>query len=130
MEGNGFADRASLEKKKVRRYTVCDRDGEKYRLQSLNALELSAFHAYPLDKLGHVDQKRAAQQKPLLVSLTWVDGNGSRICSGSDLSWLEEVDGGIISAIYDAAYAHCHIGKDGVAEQRKNSETTTAADSP
>ena len=130
MEGNGFADRASLLGAKARRYTEAEILGKKYRFQSLNEREKSEYDARPLDKSGNIDQKKVSQQKRRLIVATLVDGAGTRILTDADLPLLEEIDGAITGALYDAAHAHCGIGKDGVAEQQKNSETTHADASP
>lgn len=125
-----LVDRASLLGAKARRYTEVEIDGKTYRLQSLNEREKSEYDSRVIDKSGHIDQKSAAKQKRHLLILALVDENGTRLLTNADLPALEELDGGLTGALYDAAIKHCGIGKDGVAEHKKNSETTTADDSP
>lgn len=120
MSEQNRADRASLLGNKARRYAEVEIHGKVYRFQSLNEREKSEYDASVVEKSGEVSVKKVAQQKRRLLVKTLVDDAGTRILTEQDLPALEEVDGGLTSALYDAAAAHCGIGKSKVADEEKN----------
>jgi len=119
-----FADRATLLGARARRYTEVAIDGVRYRFQSLNERERSEYDSRVVEKTGTIDIKKVAQQKRRLIVATLVDKDGTRMLTDKDLPALEELDGKLTSALYDAAAEHCGIAKGKGDEHEKNSEPT------
>ncbi len=120
-----FASREQFMALKNRRYDVVESLGIKFRIQSLSEAEKSAFETEVYFDGEKRRRERMLNAKRKLVILCLVDEAGAALLDDDDVSELGEVDGVVISAIYDAAFIHCGFAKGDVDNLAKKNSAET-----
>lgn len=132
MEANAqLATREALISRAKRRYTHVDLpDGTRARLRNLTEREKSQFEADLLTDRGSLRKNRLEDAKRRLIVQTVVDAAGDLVLQPGDVKLLEEQDGALTSALYDAARKHCGFDVDDLEGLVKNSAGIHADGSP
>ncbi len=131
MTTNNLISRDALLGKTARRYMTVDLPGgEKARIQSLTELEKSEFEFAVISTKGKALRSKMVIARRTLVVLCLVDNDGKRILSDADLDALAQIDGAVISAIYDEARIHCGFEEGDIEGLAKNSESVPVEGSP
>ena len=122
-KGTSRKDLLALCRRRVTTVTVGEMT---FRLQNLTEGEKSRYERGVLGKNGIV--REDARRKLLVLCL--VDDDGKPWFSMADLDALGELDGAVLSSLFDAAMAHVGFQSEDIDELVKNSQAIHAAPSP
>lgn len=108
-EHNGYATRDALFGQPLkRRLADVEVKGQKFRLQSLNDRELSHLNASVYGEDGDVDAAQAAMLNARWIVACCVDADGQPMFAESDVTQIQELDGGFVLALGAACREHVH----------------------
>lgn len=105
-------------------------DGRKLRLRSLTDREKSDYENEILTSKGGLNHSKVKAARRRLIVLCAVDEHNEVMLSAADVARLEEVDGAVTSAAYDAARIHCGFEAGDIEGLVKNSELIPDCSSP
>lgn len=108
-EKNGYATRDELFGQPLkRRLADVEVNGRKFRLQSLNDRELSHLNASVYDEDGEVSPEQAAMLNARWIVACCVDSDGQPLFSESDVSSIQDLDGGFVQTLGAKCREHVH----------------------
>lgn len=115
------ASRESFLSKSRRRFKEISFEGEVYRIQSLTERERVQYDLQLQDKkTGRFTDKSLEKMRRLFVVKVLVDDSGNRIFTDEEEELLKDIDGRLVSVLYETGQGHCGYDKADVEDIVKN----------
>lgn len=107
-ETNGYATKQRLFEHRTgkRRFADVEVDGEKFRVRSLNDLEMSKLNVANMDDSGGFDVSKVSGNNARWIIACVVDQDGNQLFTEADLPNIRELDGGFVVELAELCREH------------------------